>query len=112
MLGDMTTAADSNRVQGNYSLNNGRDGIRAAMTTVENTIQDNLMQGNVEHDCHDDSVGPYPGMVANHWIDDQGNTENRPGLCEKAERHDDDDRGEHHKHHGPEPERGDNGEDD
>jgi hypothetical protein len=46
----------------------------------------------VTHDCHDDSTG-------NFWINNRGNTWNRPGLC----RADDDDDGhgeDDHSGHG------------
>ena len=45
----------------------------------------------MEHDCHDESVGPNnpPALVANFWRDNDGRTENRPGLC-TGDRDDDD----------------------
>ena len=45
----------------------------------------------MEHDCYDESVGPNnpPALVANFWRDNDGRTENRPGLC-TGDRDDDD----------------------
>lgn len=62
------------------------DGLFADSDTANNTIEYNQMYNNAEFDCDDLSAGPYnsPAMVANPWIKDQGNTENRPGLCKHA----------------------------
>ena len=56
---------------------------------AENFIERNVLLENVEHDAHDDSVGPHTGGTANHWINNRcgtedypGQNENRPGLCE------------------------------
>lgn len=82
-LGDGVT---DTTVETNRSQDNGVDGIRAQSGAVENLIRSNHMLGNAEHDCHDDSAGPYnaPALVANQWINDFGRTENRPGLCKHA----------------------------
>jgi hypothetical protein len=83
--------AQSNTVENNKSDSNGVDGIRAlpgsgAGGATSNIIRNNSMRSNGEHDCHDDSVGPYnaPAMVANQWISDLGLTENKIGLCKHA----------------------------
>jgi parallel beta-helix repeat protein len=69
----------------NRAERNDWDGIYAGSTSAENTISYNRMSENAEHDCHDDSVGPYgPGLVANVWINNHGLTQNRLGLCKKA----------------------------
>jgi parallel beta-helix repeat protein len=78
---------DNNTVERNESEDNGIDGIRADSASTGNTIRRNEMEDNAEHDCHDDSVGPGTAGTANFWIDNEGETENRPGLC----RDDDDD---------------------
>jgi Right handed beta helix region len=69
------------------------DGIFADEDTAENQIIGNFLRDNIEHDCHDESVGPYnpPALVANPWIRNDGETENRPGLCDGARGDDDDD---------------------
>jgi nitrous oxidase accessory protein NosD len=69
------------------------DGIYMAVDSVENLIEGNYLRDNAEHDCHDESVGPYnpPALVANRWVDNDGRTENRPGLCVGARGDDDDD---------------------
>lgn len=69
------------------------DGIYAADDTSGNRIEGNFLRTNVEHDCHDDSVGPNnpPALVANFWQGNDGLTENRPGLCRASDGDDDDD---------------------
>jgi Right handed beta helix region len=69
------------------------DGIFADVDTAGNRIVGNFLRDNVEHDCHDESVGPNnpPAFVANVWIDNDGRTENKPGLCRGARDDDDDD---------------------
>ncbi len=69
------------------------DGIFMDDNTLDNRIEGNFLRNNTEHDCHDNSVGPYnpPALVANIWIRNDGETENRPGLCENARGDDDDD---------------------
>jgi hypothetical protein len=64
------------------------DGIYMGVDTANNRIEENFLRNNAEHDCHDDSVGPNnePALVANFWIDNDGLTENREGLCEPQER--------------------------
>lgn len=42
------------------------------------------MLGNVEHDCHDESVGDGTAGTANFWEGNFGETQNRPGLCKDA----------------------------
>jgi hypothetical protein len=60
------------------------DGIYMGVDTSNNRIEENFLRNNAEHDCHDDSVGPNnpPALVANFWINNDGLTENRPGLCQ------------------------------
>lgn len=60
------------------------DGLYADPDSAGNRIEYNRMERNVEHDCHDDSVGAGTGGTANFWIKDYGLTENRAGLCRKA----------------------------
>ncbi|MDQ6652013.1 MAG: right-handed parallel beta-helix repeat-containing protein [Acidobacteriota bacterium] len=74
------------------------DGIFADTDTANNRIRRNFLRDNREHDCHDDSVGPNnpPALVANIWRDNNGLTENRPGLCRERGDNDDNDRdGDH-----------------
>ncbi|MDT7603132.1 MAG: hypothetical protein QOF61_1129, partial [Acidobacteriota bacterium] len=78
------------------------DGIFADVDTALNRIRSNFLRRNVEHDCHDDSVGPNnpPAFVANFWINNDGQTQNRPGLCRERRGGDDDrddDRGDDRK---------------
>jgi Right handed beta helix region len=69
------------------------NGIVAESDTAGNRIIGNLLRDNVEFDCRDDSVGPNnpPALVANIWRDNDGRTENRPGLCTDDRDEDDDD---------------------
>ena len=62
------------------------DGIFADTDTANNTIEYNRLYRNTEFDCDDVSAGTYnaPALVANPWIQDLGNTENRAGLCKHA----------------------------
>ena len=70
------------------------DGIYAGEDTAGNKIRGNYLRENVEHDCHDDSAGTNnpPALVANYWIGNDGETQNRPGLCKPGQDggHDDD----------------------
>jgi hypothetical protein len=68
-------------LRSNSLRDNRRDGIRMGAATRQNTIENNFLRRNLEHDCHDDSVGTNPGLVANFWRGNDGITENRPGLC-------------------------------
>jgi hypothetical protein len=58
------------------------DGIRVDAMSMQNQINENHMLDNVTHDCHDDSTGAGTAGTANFWINDQGVTQNRPGLCQ------------------------------
>ena len=60
------------------------DGIFMASDSTGNTIDHNDAFLNFEHDCHDDSFGGGTAGTANFWIHDNGNTENRTGLCKSA----------------------------
>ena len=51
------------------------DGLFMSSDTADNLIRLNFMRNNAEHDCHDDSAD------ANVWDNNDGVTENRPGLC-------------------------------
>jgi Right handed beta helix region len=51
------------------------DGIYMSSDTSGNLIRLNFARNNAEHDCHDDTAD------ANAWENNDGVTENRPGLC-------------------------------
>jgi parallel beta-helix repeat protein len=89
--------ADFNTFIANDSKRNSNDGLRAAAMPIDppsvgaansegNTFARNDMVDNATHDCHDDSAGPHnpPALVANMWIENDGKTENRDGLCKDA----------------------------
>jgi hypothetical protein len=69
------------------------DGIFMNVDTSNNRLAGNFLRNNTEHDCHDDSVGPNnpPALVANFWINNNGVTENKPGLCRGDNEDQDDD---------------------
>ena len=77
----MLDRATNNLVRDNDITLNKVDGVRVNSLSVSNTIERNLMQGNREHDAHDDSVGPGTAGTANFWLENDCLTENRPGLC-------------------------------
>jgi parallel beta-helix repeat protein len=82
----LQTNVHANIVQLNLVRQNVRDGIRVFDTaSVGNTIEQNVMRENAEHDAHDDSVGPGSGGTANFWINNKCERENRPELCKNAE---------------------------
>lgn len=60
------------------------DGIFADDESTGNTIRDNRLSGNTEHDCHDESTGTGTGGTANTWTGNTGQTQNRSGLCQGA----------------------------
>ena len=83
-------AADANLLRGNYVNGNGTavplpdqtDGIRLDANSANNRLSENRASDNVTHDCHDDSIGTAgTAGTENFWINNKGNTENRPGLC-------------------------------
>jgi len=78
----LLNGSSNNTIDHNQAANNGRDGIRVDATSMGNGITQNRMSDNDEHDCHDDSVGTGTAGTANFWSKNQGQTENRPGLCE------------------------------
>lgn len=88
--GYVLQGAVGNEVRGNVGNQNGRDGLRAETQSQDNLIQDNTFQRNVEHDCHDDTVGNGTVGTANFWEGNNGTTENRPGLCRGDDDDDDD----------------------
>jgi parallel beta-helix repeat protein len=61
------------------------DGIYMYSDTSDNQIAENKAYQNAEHDCHDDTVGTGTAGTANFWEHDQGQTQNRPGLCKNAQ---------------------------
>jgi hypothetical protein len=70
-------------VSHNTSRNNVLDGIDAFEETAKNPISYNKSLYNGLYDCADFTDGPYnpPAFVANPWVKDMGNKENRAGLC-------------------------------
>jgi parallel beta-helix repeat protein len=82
---------DSNDIEKNHITKNGTssgdttDGIRVSMLSTSNTLQDNHLNRNVTHDCHDDSLGGGTAATANFWIDNKGQTSKPLGLCPEAD---------------------------
>jgi hypothetical protein len=85
--GILLLSADSNLLKTNHVERNGTDladmtdGIRIDVQSMQNQISENHMSDNVTHDCHDGSSGTGTAGTANFWVNDQGATQNRPGLC-------------------------------
>lgn len=59
--------ADGNLIENNRADTNGRDGIRIDAASTGNEITRNHMNGNTEHDAHDDSTDGGPGGTDNDW---------------------------------------------
>jgi parallel beta-helix repeat protein len=82
--------ASGNIVERNHSVANGRDGIRIEPTSSGNTILRNHARRNGAFDCHDLTTGPGTAGTANFWIENQGETQMPPGICEPEEDDEDD----------------------
>ncbi len=80
------TTSNTDVAHNNSHDNAPYDGLFADTDTANNTIGYNRMYGNAGLDCDDISNGQYnpPAFVANPWVNDQGNTEDKPGLCKHA----------------------------
>jgi Right handed beta helix region len=84
--------ADANLIKSNKIEHNGdpdgdtTDGLRVDSNSGNNEIDENQLDQNVHHDCHDDSNGTGSGTppTANIWKNDSGDTQNRDGLCKGA----------------------------
>jgi len=82
--------ADANLLKKNEAKGNGAgsgdttDGLRVDANSTDNEILGNKLDQNVTHDCHDDSTGSGTAGTANTWQGDEGDTENRAGLCKGA----------------------------
>jgi nitrous oxidase accessory protein NosD len=78
----------SSTVARNHSHDNAVDGIRIEADNnppaTPNTITENKLKHNGEHDCRDDTVGPFTGGTANVWTNNEGDTQTRPDLCKHA----------------------------
>lgn len=86
-LGGGLGVTDS-RVSNNETNGNDMNGIVADANSARNTIDRNRAQGNTLFDCRDDSAGTGTAGTANYWIQDIGNTQNRPGLCRRGSNRD------------------------
>ena len=80
-LGFVVGTASGVLVSNNTTNSNVFDGLRAESDTSGNTFQGNKSSSNGTHDCHDDSTGTGTAGTANTWKDNQGVTQNKPGLC-------------------------------
>jgi len=82
----MGTSLTNSTLAKNHAHDNGVDGIRIeGGGNGMNTITQNKLKKNDEHDCHDDTVGAGTGGTANTWTKNEGDTQNRPGLCKHAQ---------------------------
>jgi hypothetical protein len=74
--------ADGTEIRSNRSHDNVRRGISANSQSSQNLIVRNRAFRNGEFDCFDSSTGSGTAGTANTWRQNDGMTENRPGLCE------------------------------
>ena len=85
------TAADFAAVSArNNTLNNNgvgpvtdppRDGIYFGPVTNGNQIRGNQASGNGNLDCEDNSTGSSTAGTANTWVNNNGVTDDRNGIC-------------------------------
>ncbi|GAA2466680.1 right-handed parallel beta-helix repeat-containing protein [Streptomyces macrosporus] len=69
----------------NRVADNSRSGIRIdAGENEDNLLAHNRLRDNGEHDCHDRTEGNRTAGTANTWRKSTGQTENRPGLCDRT----------------------------
>lgn len=73
--------SSANIVRRNRIQANGADGIRLGSGGSNNSVLENFLRNNLEHDCHDDSVGSGTAGTANTWRRNNGQTSQPPGLC-------------------------------
>jgi parallel beta-helix repeat protein len=59
-------------------------GIGVFTGSSGNTISYNKAYANTPLDCHDETVGPGTAGTANFWLHDQGDTEDRAGICKRT----------------------------
>jgi parallel beta-helix repeat protein len=87
---DLGIALDNTQrieVSENLVTQNKFDGIRAFDTTSQNVFEQNRLNRNAVHDCHDDSKGNGTLGTANFWRNNMGTSPGGdvpPGLCQKG----------------------------
>ena len=74
-------SGSGNIIRRNRLRENGKDGIFLGFTTSSNSIVENFLRANLEHDCHDNSTGSGTAGTANTWRGNNGQTSQPPGLC-------------------------------
>jgi hypothetical protein len=79
--GLVINSGSGNLVRRNHVRANGVDGIYLSPAASGNSVVENFLRLNVEHDCHDDSVGSGTAGTANIWRRNNGQTSQPPGLC-------------------------------
>ena len=83
--------ADGTEIRDNRSHDQVRlDGISVNSQSSDNLIVGNEAFRNARFDCRDASAGTRTAGTANTWRDNEGETQNRPGLCEADDDEDDD----------------------
>jgi hypothetical protein len=73
----------------NHAHDNGADGLHIEAGALPggngmNLITENKLKHNTDIDCFDDTTGAGTGGTANTWTKDEGDTQNRDGLCKHA----------------------------
>jgi parallel beta helix pectate lyase-like protein len=81
-------ALTSSTLAKNHSHDNAMDGIRIEtdnnLDATPNTITQNKLKHNGGYDCYDNTSGTRTAGTANFWTNNEGDTQNRPGLCKHA----------------------------
>jgi parallel beta-helix repeat protein len=84
--------ADGTEIRDNRAHDQVRlDGISVNSMSSDNLIVGNEAFRNARFDCRDASIGARTAGTANTWRDNEGETQNRPGLCEAEDGDDDED---------------------
>jgi len=92
--------ADNNIIRDNFVARNVRDGIRVDADSTGNRIQGNRLKDNGRFDAEDLSTGSGTAGTANLWVNNTGDTQNRPGLLNRRNRgHHEDDHDDDHEDH-------------
>jgi hypothetical protein len=76
---------------GNMVADNRLDGIYIDDTAInaQNSLFDNVAEGNYRFDCHDDTTGPLTAGTWNSWLHNTGSLSQPRGLCSPGRWHND-----------------------
>jgi len=68
-------------IKGNSVRKSHNSGLLAYIGSSHNRFERNTAFDNVPYDCEDDTNGSGTAGTDNVWVHNQGDTQNRPGLC-------------------------------